>query len=119
MKVVKSKTPKEEVKVTNLFWEPYEVSFEEGCCDGKEEYLQEEIMCLAEDIIDITDNFKSMVEDLNYNFDAIQHNENNRKNEIKKLDEKIEKVDDAGMYLFRFLVVWNFVLSGVLAYYVF
>ena len=79
------------------------------------EYLQEEVEGLAEDVVELDER----VDDALYTMKWMCENSLEMCNVMRMLDEKIEKVDDAGMYLFRFLVVWNFVLTGVLCYYVF
>ncbi len=92
------------------------------------QYLQEQITCLAEDIIDLNegqddlinwanlcvDNYNAALEldDIDKNFSALE-------DRCSLLDNKIEQVDNAWWYLFLALLVWNIILSIVLACYVF
>ena len=85
---------------------------------AREDYLQEQVICLAEDIVDLNEwkdetagNLNSMVENLNYNFDAITHNNENRKKEIAELDNRIHKFDDDSTWILAILVIWNLVLT--------
>lgn len=146
---VPTKTSTEDVKVTNLFGdtppeEEFDWVFEEECpVEWELEYIHEEIVWLAEDILDYGDalvmlwekiqaveddqlqdikNLSSVVDILGCLQEAnklmldviIEQNET-----IKVLDGKIKNTDNAWLYLFRFLVIWNIVLTVLFWIYVF
>lgn len=147
MKVVHSKTPTEEVKFTNVFGDEYTPDEYEFICDDclaeKVESLEEDVVWLAKDILDhdsalgilwekiqsVEDDQLQDIENLSNVVDIIGCLQEAHKltldiiikqNEtIKILDDKIRNTDNAWLYLFWFLVIWNFVLSGILVYHVF
>lgn len=147
MKVVKNKTPKEEVKFTNVFGDEYipeehelDFLFVDECPNEEEiESLKEDVAWLAEDILDHEDvlhilwekiqtieddqlqdikNLSSVVDILECLQEAnklmldtiVSQNEQN-----KILKDEIDRVDNAWLYLFRFLVIWNIILSVLFA----
>lgn len=103
------------------------------------DYLQDEITGLAEDIIDHEEVLQMLWEKIQaVEDDQAQDAENLsdvvdiigclqeahklmldiiiKQNEtIKILDDKIRNTDNAWLYLFRFLVIWNIVLSVLFA----
>lgn len=147
MKVVKKETPKEEVKFTNVFGDEYTPDEYEFICDDclaeEVESLKEDVAWLAEDILDHDDvlemlwekiqaieddqlqdikNLSSVVDILECLQEAnktmldliVEQNEQN-----KILKDEIKGVDNAWLYLFRFLVIWNAVLTVLFWVYVF
>ena len=147
MKVVKKETPKEEVKFTNVFGDEYTPDEYEFICDDclaeEVESLKEDVAWLAEDILDHDDvlemlwekiqaieddqlqdikNLSSAVDVLECLQEAnktmldliVEQNEQN-----KILKDEIKGVDNAWLYLFRFLVIWNAVLTVLFWVYVF
>lgn len=117
MKVVKNETPKEEVKFTNVFGEEYAPEEFEFICDDclAEEVgeLKEDVTWLAEDIINLTDVLDCIHSVSKMMLDIITKQDE----QIKALDDKIENVDNAWLCLFWVLVIWNVVLSVLLALY--
>lgn len=107
------------------------------------DYLQDEITGLAKDIIDHEEVLQMLWEKIqSVEDDQLQDIENLsnvvdilgclqethkltldliiRQNEtIKILDDDIRNTDNAWLYLFWLLVIWNFVLSSILVYHVF
>ena len=147
MKVVKKETPKEEVKFTNVFGDEYTPDEYEFICDDclaeEVELLKEDVAWLAEDILDHDDvlemlwekiqaieddqlqdikNLSSVVDVLECLQEAnklmldliVEQNEQD-----KILKNEIKGVDNAWLYLFRFLVIWNVVLTVLFWIYVF
>lgn len=147
MKVVHSKAPTEEVKFTNVFGDEYTPEEYEFICDDclaeEVESLREDVSWLAEDILDHDDALEMLWEKIqSVEDDQLQDIENlsnvvdilgclqeanklmldaivsqNEQNKILK--DEINRVDNAWLYLFWFLVVWNFILTCVLCYHVF
>lgn len=148
MKVVHSKTPTEEVKITNIFGDEYapEEEYEFICddCLAKEvESLKEDVAWLAGDILDHDDVLEMLWEKIqSVEDDQLQDIKNlsgvvdvleclqeanklmldliveqNEQNKILK--DEIDRVDNAWLYLFRFLVIWNVVLTVLFWIYVF
>lgn len=143
MKVVKKETPKEEVKFTNVFGDEYTPDEYEFICDDclaeEVESLKEDVAWLAEDILDHDDILEMLWEKIQaVEDDQVQDagnlsdvvdiigclQESNKlmldiiikQNEtIKILDDKIRNTDNAWLYLFRFLVIWNIALSVLFA----
>lgn len=143
MKVVHSKTPTEEVKITNIFGDEYTPDEYEFICDDclAEEVssLKEDVAWLAEDILDHDDVLEMLWEKIqSVEDDQLQDVENlssvvdilgclqevnklmldtivsqNEQNKILK--DEIDRVDNAWLYLFRFLVIWNIILSVLFA----
>ena len=143
MKVVKKETPKEEVKFTNVFGDEYTPDEYEFICDDcladEVESLKEDVAWLAEDILDHDDVLEMLWEKIqSVEDDQLQDVENlssvvdilgclqeanklmldsivsqNEQNKILK--DEIDRVDNAWLYLFRFLVIWNIVLSVLFA----
>lgn len=143
MKVVKKETPKEEVKFTNVFGDEYTPDEYEFICDDclaeEVESLKEDVAWLAEDILDHDDVLEMLWEKIqSVEDDQLQDVENlssvvdvlgclqeanklmldiivsqNEQNKILK--DEINRVDNAWLYLFRFLVIWNIVLSVLFA----
>lgn len=97
MKVIKKETPKEETKF-----------IVEDIDD-----LKEDITWLAEDILDLEDDVESIRFGSKMMLDIVVKQDE----QIKVLDDKIKNVDNAWLYLFWFLVIWNVVLSVLLALY--
>jgi len=91
MKVVKNETPKEEVKFIA----------------EEVDNLKEDVTWLAEDILGLTDVLDCIHSVEKIMLDIIIKQDE----QIKVLDDKIENVDNAWLYLFWFLVIWNVVLS--------
>ena len=143
MKVVKKEAPKEEVKFEDIFVpEDYEFICDD-CLAEKVESLEEDVVWLAEDILDHDDTLEMLWEKIQaVEDDQLQDVENLsnvvdilgclqeahklvldiiiKQNEtIKKLDGEIKEVDNGWIVLFWFLVVWNFILTCVLCYHVF
>lgn len=147
MKVVHSKTPTEEVKFTNVFGDEYTPDEYEFICDDwlaeEVESLKEDVAWLAEDILDHDDVLEMLWEKIQaIEDDQLQDVENlssvvdilgclqeanklildaivSQNEQIKIMKDEINRVDNAWLYLFWFLVIWNFVLSGILVYHVF
>lgn len=147
MKVVHSKTPTEEVKFTNIFGDEYTPDEYEFICDDclaeEVESLKEDVAWLAEDILDHDDVLEMLWEKIqSVEDDQLQDVENlssvvdilgclqeanklmldaivSQNEQIKIMKDEINRVDNAWLYLFWFLVIWNFVLSGILVYHVF
>lgn len=143
MKVVKKETPKEEVKFTNVFGDEYTPDEYEFICDDcladEVESLKEDVAWLAEDILDHDDVLEMLWEKIqSVEDDQLQDIENlssvvdilgclQEANKImldiivrqdeqnKILKDEIDRVDNAWLYLFRFLVIWNIVLSVLFA----
>ena len=143
MKVVKKETPKEEVKFTNVFGDEYTPDEYEFICDDclaeEVESLKEDVAWLAEDILDHDDVLEMLWEKIqSVEDDQLQDVENlssvvdvlgclqeanklmldiivsqNEQNKILK--DEINRVDNAWLYLFQFLVIWNIVLSVLFA----
>lgn len=115
MKVVKNGTPKEEVKFTNVFGEEYAPEEFEFICDDclAEEVgeLKEDVTWLAEDILDLTDALECVHLASKMMLDIITKQDE----QIKDLEDKIENVDNAWLYLFWVLVIWNTALSVLFA----
>ena len=145
---VPTKTPTEEVKFTNVFGDEYapEEEYEficDDCLAEEVESLKEDVAWLAEDILDHDDvlemlwekiqaieddqlqdikNLSSAVDVLECLQEAnktmldliVEQNEQN-----KILKNEIKGVDNAWLYLFRFLVIWNAVLTVLFWVYVF
>ena len=115
MKVVKNETPKEEVKFTNVFGDEYAPEEFEFICDdclAKEvDDLKEDVTWLAEDILDLTDALECVHLASKMMLDIITKQDE----QIKDLDDKIENVDNAWLYLFWVLVIWNTALSVLFA----
>lgn len=107
MKVVKNETPKEEAKITNIFWEPYEVFFEEECCDGEIEYIQEEVEGLSEDILDLTDALDCIHSASKMMLDIIIKQDE----QIKDLEGEFKFHDTTILVLFIIFLLWNLVLT--------
>lgn len=95
----------------------------------EDENLQEEIMCLAEDIIDLNEKseeldnhiltmLKLMNETTMVLHDTIEIVKDHEE-KLQKLGEEIKEVDNGWIVLFWFLVIWNFILTCVLWYHVF
>ena len=78
------------------------------------EYLQEEVEGLAEDVVELDEK----VDDTLYTMKWMCENSLEMCNVMKMLNDKIDNVDNIGWKFFLFLVIWNFVLTGVLCYYV-
>ena len=95
MKVVKKETPKEEIKFIS-----------EDIDD-----LKEDVTWLAEDIINLTDVLDCIHSASKMMLDIIIKQDE----QIKDLDDKIENVDNAWLYLFWVLVIWNTALSVLFA----
>lgn len=148
MKVVHSKTPTEKVKITNIFGDEYapEEEYEficDDCLAEEVESLKEDVAWLAEDILDHDDvlemlwgkiqsveddqlqdveNLSSVVDILGCLQEAnklmldsiVSQNEQN-----KILKDEIRGVDKAWICLFRFLVIWNVILTVLFWIYVF
>lgn len=91
MKVVKSETPEEEVKFTV-----------EDIDD-----LKEDVTWLAEDVISLTDALHCTRSAAIMMLDIIMEQDE----QIKALDDEIRSVDDAWLYLFWVLAIWNAILS--------
>lgn len=143
MKVVKNETPKEEAKFTNVFVDEYAPGEYEFICDDclaeEVESLEEDIAWLAEDILDHEDVLEMLWEKIqSVEDDQLQDVENlsnvvdilgclqethkltldlimKQDETIKVLDDKIRGTDNAWLYLFWFLVIWNIVLSALFA----
>ena len=143
MKVVHSKTPTEEVKITNIFGDEYTPDEYEFICDDclaeEVESLKEDVAWLAEDILDHDDVLEMLWEKIQaVEDDQLQDVENlssvvdilgclqeanklmldsivsqNEQNKILK--DEIKGVDKTWICLFRFLVIWNIVLSVLFA----
>lgn len=115
MKVVKKETPKEEVKFENVFGEEYAPEEFEFICDDclaeEVDDLKENVTWLAEDILDLTDILDCIHSANKMMLDIIIKQDE----QIKVLDDKIRSVDNAWLYLFWFLVIWNIVLSVLFA----
>jgi len=97
MKVVKKETPKEEVKF-----------IAEEVDD-----LKEDVTWLAEDILGLTDVLDCIHSVEKIMLDIIIKQDE----QIKDLDNKISSVDNAWLCLFWVLVIWNVILSVLLALY--
>lgn len=143
MKVVKKETPKEEVKFTNVFGDEYTPDEYEFICDDclteEIESLKEDVAWLAEDILDHDDVLEMLWEKIqSVEDDQLQDVENlssvvdilgclqeanklmldiivRQDEQNKILKDEIDRVDNAWLYLFRFLVIWNIVLSVLFA----
>ena len=81
MKVVHSKTPTEEVKVTNIFGDEYTPDEYEFICDDclaeEVEFLKEDVAWLAEDILDHDDILEMLWEKIQaVEDDQVQDTEN-------------------------------------------
>lgn len=83
----------------------------ENCICKNADYLQEEILWLAEDVMvldeereDFIDWTNTCVDNYNAALDDIDTN-------FSTLSDNIKKVDDAWINLFRFLCIWNIALS--------
>lgn len=117
MKVVKNGTPKEEVKFTNVFGDEYVPEEIEFICDDclAEEVndLKENVTWLAEDILSLTDVLDCVHSVNKMMLDIIMEQDE----QIKDLDNKISSVDNAWLCLFWVLVIWNVILSVLLALY--
>lgn len=92
----------------------------------EEDLIQEQIEWLAQDIIDIdadvsglTQWTQDFVEHYNNSLENIDSNFNVLDERTKSLKDEIQRTDSAWLYLFWFLVIWNFILSGILVYHVF
>ncbi len=143
MKVVKKETPTEEVKFTNVFGDEYIPEDYEFICDDclaeKVESLEEDVLWLAEDILDHDDALEMLWEKIQaVEDDQLQDVENlsnvidmlgclqeanklmldiivRQDEQNKILKDEIDRVDNAWLYLFRFLVIWNIALSVLFA----
>ena len=140
MKVVKNETPKEEIKFENVFIpEDYFIydlaekveSFYEDLFwlakdiidhDSALEMLWEKIQAVEDDQLQDVENLSSVVDILGCLQEAhklmldiiIKQDET-----IKVLDDSIRNTDNAWLYLFWFLVIWNIVLTALFLIYVF
>ena len=113
MKVVKNETPKEEVKFEDVFI-PEDCEFIcDDCLAEEVGELKEDVTWLAEDIINLTDVLDCMHSASKMMLDIIIKQDE----QIKDLDDKISSVDNAWLCLFWVLVIWNVVLSVLLALY--
>ena len=140
---VPTKTSTEDVKITNIFGDEYAPEEYEFICDDclAEEVssLKEDVAWLAEDILDHDDVLEMLWEKIqSVENDQLQDVENlssvvdilgclqeanklmldlivsqNEQNKILK--DEIDRVDNAWLYLFRFLVIWNIILSVLFA----
>jgi len=143
MKVVKKETPKEEVKFTNVFGDEYAPEEYEFICDDclaeEVESLKEDVAWLAEDILDHDDVLEMLWEKIQaVEDDQLQDIKNlsgvvdvleclqkanrmmleiimEQDEQNKILKDEIDRVDNAWLYLFRLLVIWNIVLSVLFA----
>ena len=143
MKVVKKEAPKEEVKFTNVFGDEYVPEEYEFICDDcladKVESLEEDVAWLAEDILDHDDVLEMLwekiqavedeqvkdIENLSGTIDVLWCLQKanrmmldtiiNQDETIKVLDDRIRNTDNAWLYLFWFLVIWNIALSVLFA----
>ena len=143
MKVVKKEAPKEEVKFTNVFGDEYAPEEYEFICDDclaeEVESLKEDVTWLAEDILDHDDALEMLwekiqavedeqvkdIENLSGTIDVLWCLQKanrmmldtiiNQDETIKVLDDRIRNTDNAWLYLFWFLVIWNIALSVLFA----
>lgn len=145
---VPTKTPTEEVKFTNVFGDEYapEEEYEficDDCLAEEVDSLKESIIGLSEDILDYGDALVMLWEKIQaVEDDQLQDIENlsetvkilecmqkanrmmldvimKQDEQIKVLDDKIRNTDNAWLYLFWFLVIWNVVLTVLFWIYVF
>ena len=144
---VPTKTSTEDVKITNVFWDEYAPEEYEFICDDclaeEVESLKEDILWLSEDILDHDDILEMLWEKIQaVEDDQLQDVENlsnvvdilgclqeanklmldsivsqNEQNKILK--DEIKGVDKAWICLFRFLVIWNVILTVLFWIYVF
>lgn len=134
MKVVNATTGEEKEIQPEVIYKDY---------DSDLEYLQDEVVSLAEDIINYWDALEMLWEKIQtVEDDQLQDVENlsnvvdilgclqeanklmldliiGQNETIKVLDDKIRNTDNAWLYLFRFLVIWNIVLTVLFWIYVF
>ena len=140
MKVVKNETPKEEIKFENVFIPEDYFIYDLA---EKVESLDEDVVWLAKDIIDhdsalemlwekiqaVEDDQLQDVENLSSVVDILGCLQEAHKlmldiiikqdETIKVLDDSIRNTDNAWLYLFWFLVIWNIVLTALFLIYVF
>lgn len=111
MKVVKSKTPKEETKFTNVFGEEYAPEEFEFICDDclAEEVgdLKEDVTWLAEDILDLIDALDCIRSANKIMLDIIMEQDE----QIKDLESKFDFHDTTMLILFIVFLIWNSVLT--------
>ena len=111
MKVVKSETPKEEVKFTNVFGEEYAPEEIEFICDDclAEEVgdLKEDVTWLSEDILDLIDALDCIRSANKMMLDIIMEQDE----QIKDLESKFDFHDAAMLILLIVFLIWNSVLT--------
>lgn len=111
MKVVKSETPKEEARFTNVFGEEYAPEEFEFICDDclAEEVgdLKEDVTWLAEDILDLIDTLDCIRSVNKMMLDIIMEQDE----QIKDLESKFNFHDVTMLILFIVFLAWNLILT--------
>lgn len=107
MKVVKSETPKEEVKFEDVFIpEEFEIICDD-CLANEIDDLKENVAWLAEDVLGLTD-----VLDCIHSINKIMFDIITKQNEqIKDLEGEFQFHDTTILVLFIIFLLWNLVLT--------
>lgn len=74
-------------------------------------YLHEEILWLAEDVMVLDEEKENIIDWANICVDNYNAALDDIDTNFSTLSEKIDNVDNAWMYLFRLLFIWNVILS--------